>query len=202
MTDPQKIDIPRRLGFESRAPLGAKQIDHVRWRTTHRLVFRYRSDAGVVLDVEVKPDYETDFASGPDACRGLMPKSGRYNPATIIHDHLCDEALAGRFCRRDADRIFRDAMADLDRDQPGRKGTTRRWVIWAAVRWGALVAHPGQWRDFARDLPAVWPLTLLALPVVTPAAVATQVTLWVIAAWEAVERRIIRRQTNEQEATP
>lgn len=197
MTEPQTFDTPPR-GFESRAPLGAEQIDHIRWRTTHRLAFT--DSTGITTVVE--PGYLTDWATIPRAFAGVIPKSGQHNPATVIHDRLCQEAAAGRFHRRDADRIFYEALRDLE------VLPTRAAIMWAGTRWGALAAHPDQWRDFVRDLPAVLPLTLLALPVVAPAAITTQLTLWpIIAAWEAVEHRVVGERkpsedTQEGRRTP
>ena len=52
----------------------------------------------------------TDFASVPWGLRWLVPQMGRYNPATVLHDHLCQRKKCSRFI---ADAIFRDAMAVL-----------------------------------------------------------------------------------------
>ena len=52
----------------------------------------------------------TDFASVPWGLRWLVPQMGRYNPATVLHDHLCQRKKCSRFI---ADAIFRNAMAVL-----------------------------------------------------------------------------------------
>ena len=53
----------------------------------------------------------TDFASVPWGLRWLVPQMGRYNPATVLHDHLCRRKDCKRFI---ADAIFREAMAVLE----------------------------------------------------------------------------------------
>jgi hypothetical protein len=52
----------------------------------------------------------------------------------------------------------------------------RRWMMWAAVRLGAL-KKPGGTRHWLRDSWRVFPLLLLALPIVTPPAVVILVSL-------------------------
>ncbi len=48
-------------------------------------IFKYYSELlrGVVI-VPIRT--ETDFASIPKLVRGLVPKSGKYNPAAVLHD--------------------------------------------------------------------------------------------------------------------
>lgn len=68
--------------------------------------------------------FRTDLASVPQLLTWLVPKSGRHLPAALIHDALVDDPTIDRFR---ADRIFRDAMGDLD------VGLVRRWLMWTAV---------------------------------------------------------------------
>ncbi|MGH3992513.1 MAG: DUF1353 domain-containing protein [Pseudonocardiaceae bacterium] len=195
--DPDNPGVPvpdrRPVGFESPAPLGVEQLDATRWRTTHDLVFHYLDPAtGEMTTVLVPAGYVTDFATSPACVRGVVPKSGRHNPATIVHDHLCEEALAGRFRRRDADAVFHAALRDLDvlsyQRGAGRGSTLLRWIMWAAVRWGGLTSRTEHAvTDFGRDLPRVLPLTVIALPVAGPVAVVTQAALLLIAAIKGVE---------------
>ena len=77
-------------------------------------------------------DFETDLASVPQLFTWLVPKSGNHLAAALVHDHLVD--LDPRrygdqigVDRHVADRIFRDAMGDLD------VGFIRRWMMWTAV---------------------------------------------------------------------
>ena len=80
--------------------------------------------------------FRTDLTSVPALFTWLVPKTGAHLPAALLHDAL----VAGRddpasyvstqgheVDRVEADRIFRDAMADTG------TGVIRRWIVWAAV---------------------------------------------------------------------
>lgn len=69
-------------------------------------------------------EFVSDLASVPQLLTWLVPKSGRHLPAALIHDALVDDPDIDRFA---ADRLFRDAMGDLD------VGFIRRWLMWTAV---------------------------------------------------------------------
>ncbi len=69
-------------------------------------------------------EFISDLASVPQLLTWLVPKSGRHLPAALVHDALVDDPEIDRF---QADRIFRDAMGDLD------VGFVRRWLMWTAV---------------------------------------------------------------------
>jgi hypothetical protein len=108
--------------------------------------------------VNVPPEFRTDFASVPRPFWTLISPWGRHGRAAIVHDFLYQ--LGGvtdvgaqsmrRPPKREADRIFRQAMAVLDevilgasafwnrfprwvvRSRIGFAGI-RRWTMWAAV---------------------------------------------------------------------
>lgn len=95
-------------------------------------------DVGPLL-VPAQADFLTDLASVPMLFTWLVPKTGAHLPAALLHDGLVRQgayvAVDGRpvsLTRVDADRIFRDAMADT--------GTplVRRWLVWAAVTTNTL----------------------------------------------------------------
>src|SRR6476620_2048346 len=80
--------------------------------------------------------FRTDLTSVPWLFTWLVPKTGAHLPAALLHDAL----VAGRddptsyvstegheVDRVEADRIFRDAMADTG------TGVIRRWIVWTAV---------------------------------------------------------------------
>ena len=80
--------------------------------------------------------FRTDLTSVPALFTWLVPKTGAHLPAALLHDAL----VAGRndpasyvstegheVDRVEADRIFRDAMADTG------TGVIRRWIVWSAV---------------------------------------------------------------------
>jgi hypothetical protein len=101
----------------------------------HRSVSYYDDETArtyVVPPGEEFGDFETDLASVPQLFTWLVPKSGNHLAAALVHDHLVD--LDPRrygdqigVDRHVADRIFRDAMGDLD------VGFIRRWLMWTAV---------------------------------------------------------------------
>ncbi len=108
--------------------------------------------------VNVPPAFRTDFASVPRPFWSLIAPWGRHGRAAIVHDFLYQ--LGGitdvpaqsmrRPSKREADRIFREAMAVLDEVILGRSAFwrrfgrgvlrariwvagIRRWIMWAAV---------------------------------------------------------------------
>lgn len=85
----------------------------------------------------VPPDLEgftTDLASVPAVFTWLVPRSGVFLPAAVLHDGMVrQETYAGpRVDRHEADRIFRQACIDLG------TGLVRAWLMWAAVTLGTL----------------------------------------------------------------
>lgn len=88
--------------------------------------------------------FRTDLTSVPQLFTWLVPKTGAHLPAALIHDALIPgrdgasyESTDGHHIDRvEADRVFRDAMADT--------GTplVRRWLVWAAVSMATMV-HGG-----------------------------------------------------------
>ncbi|MFD1718919.1 DUF1353 domain-containing protein [Georgenia deserti] len=72
--------------------------------------------------------FATDLASVPWVFTWLVPKSGDFLPAAVLHDALVDnEHLGPRIDRVEADRLFREAMIGLG------TGRVRAWLMWAAV---------------------------------------------------------------------
>lgn len=99
-----------------------------------RLAYRDRH-LGELL-VPSRADFRTDLTSVPALFTWLVPKTGAHLPAALLHDAL----VAGpdnetsyvsteghEVDRVEADRVFRDAMADTG------TGVIRRWIVWSAV---------------------------------------------------------------------
>lgn len=99
-----------------------------------RLAYRDRH-LGELL-VPSRADFRTDLTSVPALFTWLVPKTGAHLPAALLHDAL----VAGpgdatsyvsteghEVDRVEADRVFRDAMADTG------TGVVRRWIVWSAV---------------------------------------------------------------------
>src|SRR5262245_40270655 len=74
-----------------------------------------------------------DLRSVPSVTAWLIPSSGEYNAAAIVHDWLITDVLpSGALTSTEVDYIFREAMRALG------VGFGRRWLMWAGVRWGAM----------------------------------------------------------------
>lgn len=101
-----------------------------RWRLTSDLVYQ-----GNVERFVVPSGFETDFASVPQLFLWLVPRSGRYTRAAVLHDWLTRDRPDISRC--DADGIFRRTMRELG------VSIVRRWMMWTAVRW----AKPGRVGD-------------------------------------------------------
>ena len=84
-------------------------VDGKWFKTLHP--FRYIAKDYKVYNV---PAYTfTDFASIPRGFRWMISRVGKYGKAAVLHDYLCDLANAGKFKRKDADKIFLEAMKVL-----------------------------------------------------------------------------------------
>jgi hypothetical protein len=95
-------------------------------------------------------DFKSDLTSVPQMFTWLVPKTGTHLPAALLHDGLVWDPKKERqsyvgdsIDRVEADRIFRDAMADL--------GTPliRRWLIWSAVSLATVGELKPKWRSIA-----------------------------------------------------
>lgn len=154
------------LGFSPGSTVDVRQVDDQNWKTLRALTYHAKAE-----EFEVPIHERTDFASVPRVFVWFIPRYGRYTKAAILHDYLCSVAVpAGRISRIDADGIFRQAMRELG------VPFLRRWIMWAAVRWGALTNAAGRanwWKEAWR----VASVTAIALPVVAPAAAMIMITL-------------------------
>lgn len=107
----------------------------------------------------------TDFASVPRPLIWFLPRYGSYTMAAVLHDYLWKVwAAQGRMDWVDADGIFCRALRELE------VPFLRRWLMWAAVRWAALLQPRGRIGWFREGWKVVL-LSLLALSVVAPPAV-------------------------------
>jgi hypothetical protein len=88
------------------------------------------------LLVPADSGFRTDLTSVPALFTWLVPKTGAHLPAALLHDALVAAPGAPasyvsteghEVDRVEADRIFRDAMADTG------TGVIRRWIVWTAV---------------------------------------------------------------------
>jgi Protein of unknown function (DUF1353) len=122
--------------------LEVQQVGDFDWKLVAPLIYQGRTDV-----FEVPRGAETDFASVPFPFQWLIPKTGRYNKAAVLHDYLWRHMELTGISRSDADGVFRRALAELD------VPFLRRWTMWAAVRVASLTRS--RLRDGPRDIPQV-----------------------------------------------
>lgn len=148
------------MGFSRRA-VRVEQVSGSTWKLL----------ASIAYDGFVVPaGYVTDFASVPRLTSWLIPSSGEYNAAAIVHDWLITDVLpTGAVTSREVDRTFREAMRDLGVSLP------RRWLMWAGVRLGAIL-NPRRRSGSLQTLLGVLAVVLVALPILLPAVVGVLVS--------------------------
>ena len=103
-----------------------EEISDERWALVEPVTYEGNIDTFVV-----PAGFDTDFASVPRVFVWLLPRYGKYTKAAILHDWLCARVREGSFDRADADGLFRRSMRELG------VPFVRRWLMWAAVRWGS-----------------------------------------------------------------
>jgi hypothetical protein len=156
------------MSFTPESEVRVKELEESDWELLRILEYKGNRDS-----FEVPEGMKTDFASVPRVFVWFLPRYGRYTKAAILHDYLWRDAVpAGELTLAQADGIFRRAMWELG------VPFLRRWMMWGAVRIGALV-KPGGRKHWLRDSWRVIPLLLLALPIVGPPALVILVALTV-----------------------
>jgi hypothetical protein len=159
------------------AKVVVEQISDTDWKVRQPFDYQGRSEL-----FQVPLHQETDFASVPRLFVWFLPRYGRYTKAAILHDYLWRERVAHqKMDYVDADGTFRRAMRDLG------VPFLKRWIMWGAVRWGALL-RPGGRKGWLREAPRVLLVTAVAVPIVLPPAVLVAAALVVfylveVAAW-------------------
>lgn len=148
------------MPFVQPAEVVVQQTGDQDWIVREALRYEGKQQA---FDVPVGAD--TDFASVPRVFVWFLPRYGRYTRAAILHDRLWRHVVPTTdLTYLDADGIFRRAMREDD------VPFLARWIMWGAVRWGAL-KKPGGREGWWREAPRVLLVTLLAVPIVAPPAV-------------------------------
>lgn len=147
----------------------------------------YRSDdydEPFVFPVDLA-HFRTDMASVPSMFEWLVPRSGVFLPAAVLHDALTaygDESSPGapagdyrgpRVDRVEADRLFRTAMGDLG------TGRIRKWLMWAAVTLPTMWFAPAH-RGWLRTVIVA---TLGIITVLGLIATADLADLWNVLPW-------------------
>ena len=168
------------MPFESTS-VTVRRVDDRLWAVVEELVYRGRRDRFVV-----PAGFLTDFASVPRVFVWLIPRFGRYTLAAILHDWLVTEGLrTGAVTSREADGLFRRVMRESG------VPVLRRWLMWCAVRWGALTSslrRPG----WVHSAPGVLAISVVAAPVVLPPAVLIALALAVYGVAEWLVASVVR----------
>ena len=144
-----------------------EQVDDKNWKLLEGFEYQGKSQLFRVPDGQ-----PTDFASVPRLFVWFLPRYGRWTKAAILHDHLWRDEAGRTMEYIEADGTFRRAMRELD------VPFLKRWIMWGAVRWGALL-RPGGRKGWLREAPRVLLVSLLALPIVLPPAVVVALALLV-----------------------
>ena len=112
-------------------PLEIEYIDGRKWRVA--TAFDFLVECGekcLIRPITVPAGFVTDFASIPRAFWTILPPTGKYGKAAVIHDYLYvmgGDLPPDKFTKADADRIFYEAMGVLG------VGSVTRYVMWKAV---------------------------------------------------------------------
>lgn len=114
-------------------PLRLEFLDDCRWSLTEPFSF-----ASCVTEsiIRVPVGFVTDFASIPRGLWNLLPPTGRYGKAAVIHDWLYQTRDAGthKVWRDEADAVLNEGMETLG------VGRLTRWTIYAGIKVGGGVA--------------------------------------------------------------
>lgn len=106
-------------------------VDGDRWRLREDLPYELPDGQGTII---VPAGFLTDFASIPRPLWSLVgDPGGPWAPAAVVHDYLY---RTGLLPRAEADAIFYEAMEPYVR-------TSKRWVMWLAVRLAGWMAYKG-----------------------------------------------------------
>lgn len=118
------------------------------FRMPRRLGYRDRHVGDLLVPAD-PATFVTDLTSVPSVFGWLVPRTGRHLPAALLHDGLVSgpgqgpsylSTTGADVDRVEANRIFRDAMADTG------TGVVRRWLMWAAVTTATCVSgHGTRW---------------------------------------------------------
>ena len=103
----------------------------------------------------------TDLATVPRLFWTVIPPTGAYEAAAVLHDWLVTKGIElGLVTSREADRIFREMM------RVAGVGVPLRWCMWAAVRAAAPLSRHRRPSGIVRDLPAVGSIGAVVLAAV------------------------------------
>lgn len=89
--------------------------------------------------ITVPTGFITDFASIPRGLWNVFPPLGPWARAAIIHDYLyCSNGQSGKYSKKQADHIFKEAMKVLSVPAWQREIMYRAVVMFGARGWGKV----------------------------------------------------------------
>ena len=100
--------------------LVVREVDDVRWKLERDLIYQGNKDL-----FTVPVGFKTDFASVPRLFWNILPPTGRYTKAAILHDWLYNSHAVSK---EDADGIFRRIMEEEN------VGVVKRNIMYFAVK--------------------------------------------------------------------
>ena len=115
-----------------------EDLDGVNFRIHEPFIY-YEGELGSDCWVAVPVDFVTDFASTPRFLWRIVPPTGLYGKAAVVHDYLCKHRKMMRhgvevtLTRKECDRIFLEAMEVL------KVPKWKRHAMYSGVRAYAIV---------------------------------------------------------------
>lgn len=118
--------------------LELRSVDGRDFTVLRRIAYASDDYAEAFVVPRDRREFTTDLASVPGVFTWLVPTSGEFLPAAVLHDALVRPGsyLGPRVDRPEADRIFREAMIELG------TGRVRAWLMWAAVTLSTMWHSP------------------------------------------------------------
>lgn len=140
------------------SPLVVRRVDATRWELVAPLSYQGRVDHWTIPS-----GYVTDYATTPWFTAWLIPRTGSWTLAAVLHDFLITDGIpAGLITSRNTDGVFRRVLREEGVDP------VRRWLMFAAVRWAAPLSKGRRPSGLLRDLPAVAGISAAVLAVASP----------------------------------
>ena len=115
-----------------RLPRDLEYLDGRTWRPIGDFTF---GSVTLARTIAIPSGFVTDFASIPRILCPVLPPTGRYGKAAVVHDFLYRTPHIAT--RAEADQVLVEAMVDLG------VGRFTRWLIYAGVRVGGAASYRG-----------------------------------------------------------
>lgn len=111
-------------------PLKLEFGDGKTWKVTEEFIYRIGDENSPNL-IHVPAGFETDFASVPRFFWRILPPTGEYGKAAVVHDYLYATHQESGITKKDVDKIFLEAMGVLGVDEWKRQS-----MYWAVKLFG------------------------------------------------------------------